>query len=256
MRLNNKRAIITAAGSGMGRSGAELFAREGATVCVVDYNAENAAATVEAIKSAGGEAHAIVADLISEQECRRIVHESVKLMGGLDIFWAHAGEPGPGGIENLDMAAYQHALDLNVRSAVVSTGEAVPHLRKGNGPAILFTASISGLVGSQFSPIYSMAKFGMVGLTKSLALLLGPDGIRANIVCPGLVETAMLPDFLSRGGDSALVEQNKSKFVAAIPLGRVARPSEIAQSALWLCSDDASYITGVALPVDGGFTSR
>lgn len=256
MRLKNKRAVITAAGSGMGRAAAELFAREGATVCVVDYSEKNAQATVDAIVAAGGQAHAVVADLMSEAACRQIIHDGAKRMGGIDIFWAHAGEPGPAGIENLDMAAYQHALDLNVRSAVVSTGEVVPYMREAKGGAILYTASISGLVGSQFSPIYSMAKFGMVGLTKSLSLSLGPDRIRVNIVCPGLVETPMLSGFLSRGGDPAVAEANKEKFVSAIPLGRVAQPQEVANAALWLCSDDASYITGVALPVDGGFTCR
>ncbi|RYX90299.1 MAG: glucose 1-dehydrogenase [Comamonadaceae bacterium] len=256
MRLKDKCAVITAAGSGMGRAAAELFAREGATVCVVDYSEKNARAAVDAITEAGGKAHALVADLMSEDACRQIVHDSAKLMGGIDIFWAHAGEPGPSGIEKLDMAAYQHAIDLNVRSAVVSTGEVIPYMRERRGGAILYTASISGLVGSQFSPIYSMAKFGMVGLTKSLSLSLGPDRIRVNIVCPGLVDTPMLPDFLSRGGDPAVAEANLARFVASIPLGRVAQPQEVAKAALWLCSDDASYVTGVALPVDGGFTCR
>lgn len=256
MRLKGKLAVITAAASGMGKAAALLFAREGATVCVVDYSEKNAQATVEQIKSAGGQAHAVIADLMSETECRRIVHDSAKRMGGIDILWAHAGEPGPGGFEGLDMNAYQHAMDLNVRSAIVSVGEALPYMRQRKGGSILFTASISGLVGSQFSPIYSLAKFGIVGLAKSLALSMGPEGIRVNVVCPGLVDTPMLPGFLSRGGDAVLAEQNKTKFVASIPLGRVAQPEEVAKAALWLVSDDASYVTGVALPIDGGFTSR
>jgi len=256
MRLKGKLAVITAAGSGMGKAAALLFAREGATVCVVDYSEKNALATVAQIKSVGGQAHAVIADLMSETECRRIIHDSAKHMGGIDILWAHAGEPGPGGFEGLDMNAYQHAMDLNVRSAVVSVGEVLPYMRQRQGGSVLFTASISGLVGSQFSPIYSLAKFGIVGLAKSLALSMGPEGIRVNVVCPGLVDTPMLPGFLSRGGDAALGEQNKAKFVASIPLGRVAQPEEVAKAALWLVSDDASYVTGVALPIDGGFTSR
>ena len=100
-------------------------------------------------------------------------------------------------------------------------------MRQRQGCSILFTASISGLVGSQFSPIYSLAKFGIVGLTKSLALSLGPEGIRVNAVCPGPVDTPMLQEFLARGGDAAVAEQNKAKFVAGIPLGRVAKPEEV-----------------------------
>lgn len=256
MRLKGKLAVITAAGSGMGKAAALLFAREGATVCVVDYSEKNARATVEQIESAGGRAYALIADLTVETECRRIIHDSAKHMGGIDILWAHAGEPGPGGFEGIDMNAYERAMNLNVRSAVVSVGEVLPYMRQRQGGSILFTASISGLVGSQFSPIYSLAKFGIVGLTKSLALSLGSEGIRVNAVCPGPVDTPMLPEFLARGGDAAAAEQNKAKFVAGIPLGRVAKPEEVAQAALWLASDDASYITGVALPIDGGFTSR
>ncbi|MEO8297787.1 MAG: glucose 1-dehydrogenase [Burkholderiales bacterium] len=256
MRLKDKLCIITAGGSGMGRAAAELFAREGATVCVVDYSETNAMETVQAIQAAGGKAHAVLADLTSESECRRIVHDSANLMGGIDVLWAHAGMPGPQGIEKLDMKAYQHALDLNVRSTVVSTSEVVPYMRNRGGGAILFTASTSGLVGSQFSPIYSMAKFGIVGLTKALALTLGPEAIRVNAVCPGAVDTPMLPFFLSTGGDPVVAQQMTEKFVAAIPLGRIARPSDIANAGLWLCSDEAAYITGVALPIDGGYTCR
>lgn len=255
-RLEGKRVVITAAASGMGRAAALIFASHGAEICVVDYDAQNARNTVEAIKEHGGKAHAVTANLLDMSESRRFIHSAAELMGGIDTLWAHAGTPGPAGIEALDFDAYQKSMDLNVNSVVTSISEAIPYLRRGKGASILMTASISGLVGSQFSPIYSLAKFGLVGLGKSLSLALGPDRIRVNVICPGLVDTPMLIGFMSRTGDVAAAIEARKKFEASIPLGRVAQPEEIAQAALWLASDEASYVTGVALPVDGGFTAR
>ncbi|WP_281081938.1 SDR family NAD(P)-dependent oxidoreductase [Variovorax paradoxus] len=246
-RLGGKRIVITAGASGMGRAGAELFTRHGATVCVVDYHAENAVKTVAAIEAAGGKASAIVADLTSASESRRIVHEAAQQMGGIDGFWAHAGMPGPHGIEGLDEEAYRRCMDLNVTSALASIGEAVPFLRKGSNGVVLVTSSTSGLVGSRFSPIYSIAKFGVIGMVKSLAQGLGPEGIRVNALCPGITETPMMGDFMN---DSA-----RSKFLESIPLRRIAQSSEMATAALWLMSDEASFVSGIALPVDGGFTA-
>jgi NAD(P)-dependent dehydrogenase (short-subunit alcohol dehydrogenase family) len=256
MRLKGKLAVISAAGSGIGRASALLFAREGAAVCIVDYNGKNAAAVADEIRAAGGKAYSVQADLTSPEECKRSIRESAELLGGIDILWNHAGEPGPGGIEDIDIAAFQHAMDLNVRSSVIASGEVVRHMRARKGGSILLTASVSGLVGSQFSPIYSVAKFGIVGLGKSLALALAADRIRVNVVCPGPVNTPMLPGFMGRGLSAAQAKEVEAKFVTTIPLGRVAEPEDVAQAALFLVSDEASYLTGVALPIDGGFSSR
>ena len=126
-------------------------------------------------------------------------------------------------------------------------------MRKRGGGAIVFTASMAGLVGSMLMPVYSAAKFAVVGLTKSLAQTLAPDNIRVNVVCPGLTDTPMLPQFLSRGGN---IEEWKKRYLAGVPMGRVGRPEEMANAALWLASDDASYATGVAIPIDGGYTAK
>lgn len=254
--LEGKRILITAGASGMGRAGAELFVRHGASVCIADFDAKRAEETVHALESAGGRAEAIVADLTDMEQSRRIVHEAAERMGGLDVFWAHAGAPGPQGVEDLDWNAYRKSMALNVDTTVASVSEAIPLLRNGSKPSILMTASISGLVGSQFSAIYSLQKFAIVGFAKSLALALGPDGIRVNALCPGLVDTPMLPTFMSRTGDDVAAREARVKFEASVPLGRVAQPEEQAQAALWLVSDAASYVTGVALAVDGGFTAR
>jgi NAD(P)-dependent dehydrogenase (short-subunit alcohol dehydrogenase family) len=256
-RLAGKKILITAGASGMGRAGAELFAEHGAAVCIADYNETAAKEVVEAINGKGGRAFSLFADLTDMDTSRRIVHEAAERLDGLDSFWAHAGSPGPENVAGIDWEAYRRAMALNLDSVVASIGEAIPYLKKGGGQSsILVTASIAGLVGSPFSPTYSLAKFGVIGLAKSLALALGPDNIRVNALCPGVVDTPMLPVFMSRSGDAQVQQESRTKFEAAVPLGRVAQPIEQAHAALWLLSDDASYVTGVALPVDGGYTAK
>lgn len=256
MRLKNKRAIVTAAGSGMGRAGCVLFAREGASVVIVDIDEAGARGTAEAVKAAGGTAHVIVADLLQADECRRIVHEGAKRLGGLDLLWNHAGMPGPAEVEDVDLDAYEKAMSLNVRSGFLSTGAAVKYMREAGGGSILFTASVAGLVGSMMAPVYSGAKFGVVGMAMSLAQRFAADKIRVNALCPGLTDTPMLPKFVNRNNDASVQEENTRKLNAAIPMGRPGRPEELAHAALWLLSDDASYVTGIALPVDGGYVCR
>jgi NAD(P)-dependent dehydrogenase (short-subunit alcohol dehydrogenase family) len=256
MRLKNKRAIVTAGGSGMGRAGCLLFAREGAAVVVVDIDEAAARRTVEEIKTAGGTAHAMAADLLQADECHRIVHDGARLLGGLDILWNHAGAPGPAEVEGLDLVEYDKAMALNVRSGLLSTGAAVKYMREAGGGSILFTASVSGLVGSMMAPVYSGAKFAVVGMAMSLAQRFAADNIRVNALCPGLTDTPMLPKFVNRNNDPSVQEENTRKLNAAIPMGRPGRPEELAHAALWLLSDDASYVTGVALPVDGGYVCR
>jgi NAD(P)-dependent dehydrogenase (short-subunit alcohol dehydrogenase family) len=256
MRLKNKRAIVTAGGSGMGRAGCLLFAREGAAVVVVDIDEAAARRTVEEIKTAGGTAHAMAADLLQADECHRIVHDGARLLGGLDILWNHAGAPGPAEVEGLDLVEYDKAMALNVRSGLLSTGAAVKYMREAGGGSILFTASVSGLVGSMMAPVYSGAKFAVVGMAMSLAQRFAADNIRVNALCPGLTDTPMLPKFVNRNNDPSVQDENTRKLNAAIPMGRPGRPEELAHAALWLLSDDASYVTGVALPVDGGYVCR
>ena len=259
MRLANKAGIVTAAASGMGRAGAVRFAKEGAAVAVVDLNAAKAKETAEEIIRGGGRAFAICGDLCDESFARAIVTETAARFGGLDFLWAHAGHPGPASAEDLDFKQFDFALNLNLRSAFATAMEAVPWLRKRGGGSVLFTASTSALVGSPFSPVYSAAKFGLVGLTRSLAKRYGRDGIRFNVLCPGATDTPMLRVFVARPDQSATKGQDPEELVlkrgGVNPLGRMAKPEEIANAALFLLSDEASFITGVALPVDGGTTA-
>ena len=256
MRLEGKIALISAAASGMGRAGARLFAAEGAKVVAADIDRAKVEAVAKEIRGAGGEATAVTADLTKDDESKRIVHAALDAYGALDIVWNHVGHPGPGRIEGLDMADYEIAMDLNIRSVLVTTAEAAPALRARGGGAILFTASIAGLAGSPFSPVYSAAKFGVVGLMKSLACRYAPENIRVNAVCPAPIDTPMLNVFMQRPDTQTNREENIARMKQAIPLGRVGRPEEVAQAALFLVSDDASFITGVALPVDGGYLAR
>jgi NAD(P)-dependent dehydrogenase (short-subunit alcohol dehydrogenase family) len=251
MRLRNKIAIITAAASGMGRAGVELFLREGARVAAIDINAD-ALAQIPANENLC----TVRADLSDPDQARQAIETAAQKLGGVDILWAHAGSPGPGNVEALDMPAYEKAMSLNVTSAIVTSGAALKHMRARGGGSVIFTSSVSGVVGSMFSPIYSAAKFAVVGLTKSLALGFAKDNVRVNVVCPGLADTPMKSSFTSRAGDPVEAKANEERLLASVPMGRLCRAEEVAHAALWLASDDASFVTGVALPIDGGFTAR
>ena len=252
MRLAGKIGIVTAAASGMGRAGALRFAREGAQVAVVDVDAAGVARVVSEIAGAGGTAHGIVADLTKDEDSRRIVWDTVSRFKGLDFVWNHVGHPGPAAVEGIDMVAFDLAIDLNLRTVLLTTEAAIPEMRARGGGSLLFTASTSGLQGSSYSPVYSMCKFGVVGFVKSLAVRLAPEKIRVNAVCPGPIDTPMLRVFVARPDQKSTAGMDPEDLVrrraaGSVPLGRTGRPEEIANAALFLLSDEASFITGAAL---------
>jgi NAD(P)-dependent dehydrogenase (short-subunit alcohol dehydrogenase family) len=256
MRLQQKRAIITAAASGMGRAGCEVFAREGATVFAIDIDQGRLDDVVATLKAAGANVHGMVANLLDPVVCREAIDEAAKRMGGLDILWNHAGMPGLRDIEQLDLDEYAKSMDLNVRTGLLMTGAAIPHLRKQGGGSVIFTASTAGLVGASVSPVYSAAKFAVVGMGKSLALRYAAEKIRVNVICPGPIETPMFPQFFDPKASKEAAAAAQVRVVEAIPLGRLGQAIEVAHAALWLASEEASFVTGIALPVDGGFTAR
>jgi len=259
MRLQNKIGIVTAAASGMGRAGALRFAKEGASVVVVDLNEAGANVVVKQITDAGGKAIALAGDLRQDAFARDIVRRAAREFGGLDFVWNHVGHPGPASIEGLDWRDFELAMDLNLRTVLVTTEAAIPELRARGGGALLYTASTSGLTGSQFSPVYNIAKFGVVGLVHGLAKRYAREKIRVNAVCPGPVDTPMLRVFVARPDSQLPPGETPETLVVRrggqVPMGRPAQPDEIANAALFLISDEASYVTGVALPVDGGATA-
>jgi NAD(P)-dependent dehydrogenase (short-subunit alcohol dehydrogenase family) len=259
MRLKDKIGIVTAAASGMGRAGAIRFAREGAKVAVVDIDGEKADAVAAEIAKAGGQAIVLAGDLRRDDFSRDIVGRTVEAFGGLDFVWNHVGHPGPAAVEGVDLGEFERAVDLNLRTVLVTTEAAIPELRKRGGGALLYTSSVAGIAGSAFSPVYSAVKFGVVGFVRALAKRYARENIRVNAICPGTVDTPMLRVFVARPDSAgprpndieALVQQRG----AANPTGRPAKPEEIANVALFLISDEASFVTGVALPVDGGATA-
>ena len=260
MRLTGKIGIVTAAASGMGRAGALRFAREGAQVAVVDVDAGGVDRVVGEIRATGGTAIGIAADLTKDEDSRRIVWDTVTHFKGLDFVWNHVGHPGPAAVEGVDMQAFELAVDLNLRTVLLTTEAAIPEIRRRGGGSLLFTASTSGLQGSSYSPVYSMCKFGVVGFVKSLAVRLAPEKIRVNAVCPGPIDTPMLRVFVARPDQKSTAGMDPEELVrkrahGAVPMGRTGRPEEIANAALFLLSDEASFVTGVALPVDGGVTA-
>jgi len=255
-RLAGKVGIVTGGSLGMGRAGAIRFAREGAAVAVVARHADAVEETVRTIEAAGGQALGLCGDLRDEAFARRIVHDTVQRFHGLDFVWNNVGHPGPAAFEELDLALYDDAMDINVRTVMATTAEALPHLRRRGGGSVLFTASVSGLVGSPFSPVYSAAKFALVGLARSLAKRHGKERIRFNVLCPGTTDTAMLRVFIARPDQKETLGMDPEDLIraraASNALGRYAQPEEMANAALFLLSDEASFITGAALPVDGG----
>lgn len=259
MRMQGKVGLVTAAASGMGRAGAIAFAREGAAVGVVDLDETGAQKVVDEIEAAGGRAIAIAGDLRDDGFSREIVRRTAKEFGGLDFAWNHVGHPGPASVEGIDMREYELAMDLNVRTVFVTAEAALPELRARGGGSLLFTASTSGLQGSPYSPIYSAAKFGIVGMTRAMAKRYAKEKIRVNCVCPGTTDTPMLRVFVARPDQQRTQGQDPEMLVqqrgGLNPMGRVGKPHEIAAAALFLLSDEASFVTGVALAVDGGATA-
>ena len=259
MRMKDTIGIVSAAGSGMGRAGAIRFAAEGASVAVVDVNPDAVAAVVKTITDAGGTASGLSGDLTDENFARSIVRDTTKAFGALDFVWNHVGSPGPASVEGLDWKEYDFTMQLNVKSVLITTEAALPELRARGGGSILFTASTSGLVGSQFSPVYNVAKFGIVGMVRGLSKRYAREKIRVNAICPGPINTPMLRVFVARpdsqmpAGETA--ESLVWKRAGQTPMGRPGEPEEIANAALFLLSDEASFVTGVALAVDGGATA-
>jgi NAD(P)-dependent dehydrogenase (short-subunit alcohol dehydrogenase family) len=243
----------------MGRASALRFAQEGATVVIVDLSREAAQRTASEIEDAGGTAIAEACDVANLDQLRGVFERVRQEFGVLHVLYNHAGIPGPAGLEDVSEEEWHRAIDVNMKSAWFGTAFGLPLLRQADGKgSLIYTASTSGLVGSTMSPLYSMAKGGIVNFTRGVALALAGDGIRANCICPGPIDTPMLPQFFGRTPEQRAAAQEKMSdfMVQAVPMGRAGNPTEIAEAALFLASDASSYITGVPLPVDGGYTAR
>lgn len=254
--LEGRVALITAAGSGMGRQASIRFAAEGAHVVVADINGEAAETAATEARAAGGGATAIPVDMTDLSQVSGLVDRVASELGRLDVLYNHVGAPGPRGFD-FDEAAWRRSVDLNLTAPIFLTKAALPLIRQGGrGGSVIFTSSISGLIASRNSPVYSAVKSGVVGFMRCIAAIGAADAIRSNAICPGTVETPMLTDFFQAPGESEeVLQQRLASFKQSIPLGRYCKPEEVAELALFLASDRSSYLTGVAIPLDGGYVA-
>jgi NAD(P)-dependent dehydrogenase (short-subunit alcohol dehydrogenase family) len=249
-RLDGKVALVTGGASGIGRAAALAMAGEGARVMVADVAAEGGDETVRLVKAAGGDARFTRADMTRAADIRDLVAATVSAYGRLDCAFNNAGVPGAEALTaDYPDDAWDHVLAVNLTAVWRCMREEIRQMLPQGGGAIVNTASVAGLRGLRRASAYVAAKHGVVGLTKTAALEYARAGLRINAVCPGFIETGMTRSFLDRPG-----VLNRVSHVE--PVGRIGQPQEIAEAVVWLCSDAASFVTGLALPVDGGLTAR
>jgi NAD(P)-dependent dehydrogenase (short-subunit alcohol dehydrogenase family) len=241
MRVEGKVAMVTGAASGIGRATAETLAREGAVVMCADINVEGARETAEAIRAAGGKAAVHQLDVTDESEVLAALQATVDELGGLQILVNDAGISGRTG-------GYDAVIAVNLNGVYYCLEHGAPLIEQQGGGAIVSLSSIMGLVGGS-SPGYTASKHGVLGLTRSYALLYADRGVRVNCVNPGYIQTPMTAAMLED-------EDRRTRSIGLHPIGRLGVPQDVANAILFLVSDDASFITGVALPVDGGYTAQ
>lgn len=254
MRLANKVAVITGAGSGIGRAATLLFAREGANVVAGVHKAEDVPALEQDAGPLFGRVVGLAVDVSREEEIKGLIQTAVARFGGLDVLFNNAGVDLPGLVTEATDEEWERTMSVNLRAVFLGCKYAVPELLKRGGGAIVNNASINGIRGNHRLVAYSASKGGVVAMTRALALDYADKGIRVNCLCPAAIaDTRLVQRSLENAADP---EQRRQYLLAKHPMGRLGRPEEVAYAALFLASDEASYINGVALPVDGGRSIR
>ena len=251
-RLAGKVALITGAGMGMGREASLLFASEGARIVVCDIDAAAAADTVARVRQGGGDALAAAGDVAMEDDVRRMVEEGVRRFGALHVLYNNAGvlwKDRDRGVLETDGAQWDRVMAINLKSVFWVTKYGIPYLQQAGGGSIVLVGSVSALAGfTRAQDAYTAAKGALISLNKSLAIQFAKDGIRSNIIHPGIVETPLQAPYLT--------DALRAEFKTGIPLGRIGQPREIAYAALFLASDESSFMTGAEMIVDGGFMAQ
>lgn len=252
-RVAGKAALVSGAGSGIGRAAAQLFAAEGAAVAVLDLRRDAAEETVAAIRSAGGCATAVTADVSVADDVAAAVDAAASALGHLDIVYNNAGVDSRGSVAEVGEEDWDRTFAVNVKGTYLLSRSAIPHLVRAGGGSIINQGSVAALVGVANFAAYCAAKGAVVALTRSMAIDLAAQRIRVNAVCPGTVHTALIEPMLRARGNGDLAA-GLAMTVAKYPIGRLGTPDEIAHVALFLASDDASFLTGSTITADGGMT--
>ncbi len=247
--LENKVAIITGAGSGIGKSTALLFAKEGAKVVVTDINEEHGNSVVKEIEANGGDAIFIKADTSKAEDSEMTVKKTIEKFGQLDIAVNNAGISGPTEpIGEYSIEAWDKVISINLSGVFYGMRYQIPEMQKAGKGSIINVASILGQVGFANSSAYAAAKHGVVGLTKTAGLEYGKSGVRVNAVGPAFIEPPLVKDSLSEDAYNSLAEMHS--------MGRLGQPNEVAELFLWLASDKASFATRAYYPIDGGYLAK
>lgn len=253
MLLNDKVAVITGAGSGIGCASAIKFAREGAKVVVADVQDDGSAETVRSIQSAGGTAAAIHTDVTDASAVDRMIKTAVETYGRLDILFNNAGMIIKGTVLDVDEESFDRIFAVNVKGVFLGCKAAIPIMLSQGGGVILNTASQMGTVGFEESSVYPATKGAVIQMTRCLALDHATDGIRVNALCPGPIDTPMNLQSSHLMGD---VAEDQKRLIDRTPLARKGTAEEMANVAAFLCSDESSFVTGAAILADGGWTAR
>lgn len=248
-RLKGKIGIVTGAGSGIGRACTIALASEGAQVALVGRRRDR---IEELANEIGDSAFSLPADVSKTSEITRLMDETLNHFGGLNFLLNNAGVLHIGNAEQITEEQWDHTFNVNVRGVWLLSRAALPHMRKGGGGSIINMASTLGLVGARNRAAYAASKGAVVLLTKGMAIDHGQENIRVNAICPSFVETELTAAVLSQVADPAAVRRERT---AAHPIGRLGRPEDIAGLAVYLASDESSWMTGASLPVDGGYSA-